>query len=173
MADTLSVELKTSLSWLLADASDLSTVVDNSRLEFNRNLLDGVGADQADKIWHASGGLASGTEVVWDLGALPQTLFGGSFTVALAKVKLVVVIHRGTVAGEVLVLGGASSQPWAEPFGGAAAGVVEVGPDSLLVLSQKKDGWAVSSGVADQLRLANPASSGVVNWSVVLVGTSS
>lgn len=173
MADTLSVEVKASVSWLFSDTLDLSTVIDNARVEYGRSLSDGVGADQADKIWHDTRSLASGAHDDLNLGALAQSLFGGTVTIALAKVKLIVVIHRGTAAGEKLVVGGATSQAFAAPFGGSATGQVEVGPDSLLVLSQRKDGWAVGAGTADLLRIGNPASAAPVTYSVVIVGTSS
>lgn len=46
MADTLSVDLKASLSWLFSEGLALSTLNDQAALEFAAAIADGVGDSQ-------------------------------------------------------------------------------------------------------------------------------
>lgn len=171
MADTLTAELSASLAWVFRDELDLSTVADMAALSYDRSLPDGTGADQADKIWHATRTLGASSHDDLDLTALARTLFGASLSIGLAKVKALLVINTSTTAGEKLLVGGAAADAFAAPFNGDATSVVEVGPDSALLLANKKDGWAVTGGSSDVLRIANPNATSVT-YKIALVGTS-
>ena len=59
MADTLAVDIKTSLSWSFQDQLSLATLFDVSKLEYATSLSDGTGANQADKLWHDQRTLAA------------------------------------------------------------------------------------------------------------------
>jgi len=171
MADTLNADLAASLAWVFRDELDLSTVSDAAALAYERGLTDGVAADQADKIWHATRTLAGSSNDDLDLTALALTLFGASLTINLAKVKAILIVNTSTSAGEILRVGGATSAAFAAPFNDVATSVVEVGPDSPLLLANKKDGWAVAGGSADVLRIANP-NAGSVTYKIAILGTS-
>lgn len=171
MADSLTAELAVSLAWVFRDQLDLSTVADAAALSHERSLADGTGADQADKIWHATRTLAGSAHDDLDLTALTRTLFGSALSISLAKVKAILIINTSTVAGEMLRVGGAASAPFASPFNGASASVVEVGPDSALLLANNKDGWTVTDGSADLLRVANPNGTSVT-YKIAILGTS-
>ena len=85
MPDTLSLDLKASLTWLFSEGLALSTVNDQAALEFAATLADGTGDSQADKLWHAERTVAAGANDDLDLTALATTVFGSSLTINFAK----------------------------------------------------------------------------------------
>ena len=170
MADTLATTLKVTLDWLFQDALDLTTAVDNSRLEFEKSTTDGTGADQADKIWHDNRTLAGAASDDLDLNALTNSIFGSTVTINFAKVKAIVIKNKSTTAGDELKVGDAATNPFVGPFAGDVDAVVEVGADSVLVLASLKDGWTVTGGSSDVLRINNP-NAGSVTYDIVIIGT--
>lgn len=170
MADTLSLDVQARLAWVFLDGLDLSTVQDDSALEFKLSLSDGTGANEADKIWHDRRTLSASASETLDLSALTHTLFGSTVTIDLAKVKCLFIKNRATSPGDELVIGGAASNAFEVPFGNVAGGVVAVGPNSPLLLANLTDGWTVGSDV--NLKIANTGS-GDITYDIVIVGTSS
>ena len=172
MADTLAMELKTSLTWLFQDTTDLATISDSSKLEYAKSFSDGVTDGQADKLWHDQRAVAAGANDDLDLTDLSQTLFGGSFAISLAKVKAILIVNVSAIAGEDLLVGAAASNAWGGPFDGSQTARVSVPADSALLLLNKHDGWAVTNSSADILRIANDGV-GAITYKIVIVGTSS
>ena len=76
------------------------------------------------------------------------------------------VVNESTDGGELLV-GGATTDRWVEPFGAAGDGVV-VPADSAVLLSSRQSGWPVDEP-SRNLRIA--ASGGDVTYSIAIVGT--
>ena len=172
MADTLSTELKASLTWLLSEALDLSTVSDHAKLEYDETVTDGTGADEADLLWHDERQVVAAANDDLDLTALTQTVFGSTVTVSFAKVKALLIVNTSTTAGDALHVGGAGAgAAFATPFSGDADALVEVGADGCLLLSNKKDGWTVTPTTGDVLRIHNPGAASVT-YRIALIGTS-
>lgn len=157
MADTLSSEIKVSCGWILREALDLSTVVDSARLEYSRALADGSGADLASIVWHDQRSLAASGNDDLDLaGGLSNTIFGTAVVASFTKIKAILIVNMSTSSGNSLRVGGASN-PFTPPFAGSSTAQVEIGADSALLLSSKKDGWNVTAGSGDILRVSNPS----------------
>lgn len=171
MADTLSVEVRASLAWLFQDAIDLTTIADSSKLEYARSLADGTAADQADKLWHDERTVAGGANDDLDLTALVNTVFGSTLTINLAKVKALLLVNTSTTAGDELRLDSAVANGFRSPFNGSATSQLEIGADSALLLSNKKDGWAVTGGTGDILRIHNPGAN-PITYRIAVIGTS-
>lgn len=171
MADTLAVDISAKAQWLFSDALDLSTVADASQVSYARSLSDGTGADQADKIWHDSRTLAAGGNDDLDLTALAQTIFGSAISISFSKVKALLVVNTSTTTGDQLRVGGAAANAFSAPFNGVSASLVLVGPDSPLLLANKKDGWTVTAGTGDILRIHNPTAN-AITYRIVIVGVS-
>lgn len=171
MADSLALEVKAAVTWLFQETLDLSTVADASRLEYLAGLGDGVGAGQADKLWHDERTLAAGAAEELSLDALDQALFGGSIVVSLASVKTLLIVNTATASGDDLLVGGAAAEPWHGPLGGAAD-QVRVPADSCLLLVNRLGGWAVAPGTGSRLRIANTGTA-PVTYRVAIAGTSS
>lgn len=139
--------------------------VDNDRLEYARQLLEGAGSGQAQAVWHLEDqSLAEGASTTVDLTDLKRTIFGAPHNLALTAVKALLVLNT-TAAGELLV-GAAAADPWWGPFG-AATDRLRVPPDSALLLVNRQSGWPVDG---DNRNLKLAASGADVTYSVALVG---
>jgi len=169
MADTLSLDVQAKLSWVFLDGLDLSTIKDDSALEFKQSVADGTAAGQADKIWHDQRMLSAATSETLDLSTLTNTLFNSTITINLARVKCIFIKNRSTNAGDELAVGGAATNAFEAPFANAAGGLVEVGPNSPLLLANLLDGWSVGSNV--NLKIANTGTADIT-YDIVIVGTS-
>ena len=154
-------ELKTSLGWNWIEGA-----VDNGRFEFAKSLLGGSGAGQADSVWFENEqSLTSGAATVVDLTDLPRVLLGSNHRIVFDVVKGILLINQSADGGS-LILGGAETEPWAEPFGAADQQVV-VPPDSPLLLVNRQAGWPVDA-THHHLKLA--ASGGDVTYGLAILG---
>jgi hypothetical protein len=172
MADTLSSELTLGLSWLLEDALNTSTVSDTARLAYASAWRDGVAVDQADQLWHSQQTLAASGVTNLDLTNLSRTVFGGSLTVTFAKVKALVLVNLATTSGLDLLIGGAGAggNGWGAPFNGNKDAKLVLPADSVLVLVNRKAGWAVTNASSDVLKIENPQAS-AITYKAALIGT--
>jgi len=154
--------MQTWIGWNWRDGA-----VDNERLEYARQLLEGQGNGQAQAVWHLEEqSLADGGSLTLDLTALQRTVLGSPHSLALSTVKAMMVVNSATTAGELL-LGGAAADAWWAPFG-SPADLLRVPPDSALLLVNRESGWPVD---ASNKNLKLTASGAEVSYSIVLVGT--
>jgi hypothetical protein len=170
MPPSLSLDLRASLTWLLQDALDLSTITDVSKLEYAASLTSGVGSEQADRIWHDERTLAAAAADELVLSALESSVFGNDVETALAKVKAVLIVVTTTDSGTELTIGNAASHAWVGPFN-AAGDRLKLTADAALFLVNKQSGWSVGVGATDVLKIANTGS-GSATYRIVIVGTS-
>jgi hypothetical protein len=170
MADTLTSQIKACLAWNFQDTLDASIVKDEAQLLYDRTFLDGVAADQADKVWHDFRTLAVAANDDLDLNALTNSIFGSTVTINFAKIKCILIVNMATAAGDDLLVGGAAAQPWSA-WAGAADDRVRVPADSCLLFSNRKSGWTVTNGASDTLRIAN-AGTGSITYRIAVLGTS-
>lgn len=172
MADMLSADVKASLAWLFAETGELAAVNDNAELAFTAAFADGTSANQADQLWHAERTVAASSNDDLDLTALPRTLFGNALSIAFAKVKAILLVNLSTSSGDVLRLGGAGAgSAFAAPFAGDVDAQAEAPPDSPLLLVNRQDGWTVTPGTGDILRVRN-TSAAPVTYRIAVIGTS-
>ena len=169
---TLASEIKASINWLFQEPLALTTVGDASQLSYDDQLSNGSAADQADTIWSDQRTVAASGHDDLDLTNLTHTLFGSTLTIDLASVKAILLINTSTTSNDRLRLGfGPVANACTAPFGGSATSKVEIGADSALLLSSKKDGWTVDS-THKILRVVNPSADSIT-YSIVILGTSS
>lgn len=168
MADTLTTDVSFALRWSFVAGLNLGNVIDSNRLSYSETLANGSGSSQAQKVWHDERTLAAGATETLDLNALTNSAFGGTVTVNFSTVKFLAIVVTTASTG-YLQIGGAASNEWYAPFA-AAGDKVKVGPDSLLVLSEKVSGWTVTNGSADSLKIDNPSAVSVT-YRIVIVGT--
>ncbi len=155
-------EVTASIGWHWNDGA-----LDNARLEYAERLSEGSGDNQAEAVWHVENQtLLNGTSVTLDLTYLTRTVLGDTNTVTFLKVKALLVVNLSTSGGELLV-GGADADEWSEPFGADGDQVI-VSRDSVLMLTNRQQGWDVDDN-SRILRLA--AYDGDVAYSTAIVGT--
>ncbi|MBA4019556.1 MAG: hypothetical protein C0483_20525 [Pirellula sp.] len=170
MAESLSVDVKTSLAWLFQDVLELSTVTDVARLEY-ATVLGGAPANEpVDLLWHDERAIAAGAHDDLVLSDLAKTLFGQAVSFNFARVRALLIVNLATAVGHDLWIGGAGAHAWGAPFG-SAADLLQLPSDSCLSWVAKRAGWDVEEGTSDTLRIANPGGA-AVTYRIALVGES-
>ena len=155
-------EIKASAGWNWNEGA-----IDNDRIDYAEQLLDGNGDNQAEAAWHEeSQTLSQGTSTTLDLSNLTRTVLGDAHAVTFLTVKALLIVNESTGVGE-LIVGDAASNIWSAPFGSATDEVV-VPPDSPLLLANRKDGWVVD---ASNRNLKLTASGDDVTYSIAVLGT--
>ena len=155
-------EIKVSIGWNWNDGA-----VDNGRLGYAEQLLEGNGDNQAEAVWHVEDQtLLNATSTTLDLTALTRTVFGDTVTVTFLSVKALLIVNQSISVGE-LVVGDAATDQWSEPFG-ADGDQIAAPPDSPMLLANRQEGWEVDN-VNRNLKLA--AAGGDVTYSIAIVGT--
>ena len=170
MTTTLRSRIDVQLGWIWRDRLGPFTVTDDNRLQFNRELADGIASGQADVVWHAGDqALPAGQSTTLELAALGQSLFDDMIVISLARVKAVLVVNKSAGESACLLLGGAGVDEWCAPFG-MLGDTVKVMPGSPLLLANLREGWNVESG-HEVLRLE--AVGGDVAFDIAILGTTS
>jgi hypothetical protein len=155
-------EVKASVGWSWNDGA-----LDNDRLDYSAQLLEGNGDGQAEAVWHLEDQtLLSGASSTLDLTLLARTVLGDLHTVTLLKVKALLIVSAATSVGRLLV-GGAAADEWSEPFG-ADGDQIAVPPGSPWLIANRLAGWDMDDSHKN-LKLA--ASAGDVDYSICIVGT--
>ncbi len=167
---SLASEIKASIHWLFQEPLALTTVGDASQLSYDDQLSNGSAADQANTIWSDQRTVAASGHDDLDLTNLTHTLFGSTLSIDLASVKAILLVNTSTTSNDRLRLDSSVANACTAPFGGSATSLVEIGADSALLLSSKKDGWTVDS-THKILRVANP-SADAITYNIVILGTS-
>jgi hypothetical protein len=90
---------------------------------------------------------------------------GANHRIVFDSIKAILLVNQ-TAEGGTLLVGGAETEPWAEPFAAADQQVV-VPPDSPLLLANRQEGWPVDS-THHHLKIA--ASGGNVTFSLAILG---
>jgi hypothetical protein len=119
-----------------------------------QTLSDGTGANKANKMYAATVSLAAAatTTLVLSDGSLVQDGQSVAFTI----VRRVLIALRTPATGVKLRLGGAGTHPWAPWWSDQT--ITEDFP-YIFWRAGDIDGFAVSSGSHDQLKVANPSGS--------------
>jgi hypothetical protein len=161
-----SAGVKVTATSSFANALDLSTITDTLRLPVVHSFTDGTGAGKAEITWHDQRTLAAeGTDNL-DLAGGVSHAFG---TATFTKVKALVIQNTTTTTGLVLHVGGAASNP-ISTLTGATNDVIVVGAGGTLVLTAPTDGYVITGGSADVLKVYNPHAETAVTYDIVVIG---
>lgn len=161
--------LSLSVQGTLTKALDLASVA--SPLQFGKSiaLANGVGANQADKIFHDIRTINASSNDDLDLAGVLVDAVGDALT--FVKVKMIVVVADSANVNNVIV-GGAGATQMVGPFG-ANTHTVAVAPGGLFAVARADaTGWAVGAGATDIFRVTNGGAGTSVTYSIVIVGTS-
>ena len=149
---------------------DLNEVIasglDSGRLSLSRvpkqDFVSGTATNQCDLRWSGSFTLAAGASTTLTVSALTDPL---GRSVALRRVKILLVESDATLAGDKLTLGGAATHPW------TAIGTFDVLPLGMEAKVGMGDGYPVNPGVSDQLLITN-AGTHPITFRLTLAGCS-
>ncbi len=168
MTTNLRSKIEAQLGWTWRDHVDTSPVVDSNRLKFEQEMIDGCETNQADAVWHAKNQtLSAGASTTLELDALEKELFGDTIFITMLKLKSLLITNNNTGDTGYLVVGGAASDAWHAPFGGADD-TLEVMPGGALLLANPRDGWDVAVDARD---LKITAVGGSVTYDIAILGT--
>jgi len=181
MADTLTVaKFEFGMQFTLGN-DDASAPVSTGPVSYAAKfpMTDGVGENQADKIYWSKGrSLAGGASEELDLaGVLTDALVA-----VLTFVELVGIVVRVTaVNGAGVHVGGSSSNGFANWISSAGTFgtdqpkiTVKGGPSGglFVLVCTKAAGYGVTAGTADKLKIANDDGALAVTYDVGLIGRS-
>lgn len=158
--------IKVILTSAFANTLDLSTTTDTLRLPVTHTLTDGTGALKAEITWHDSRTLAGQATDNLDLAGGVSHAFGAA---TFTKIKALFIYNTTATTGLVLQVGGAASNALAT-LTGATNDVMVVGAGGMLLLTAPTDGYVVTAGTADVLKVYNPSATTAVTYDIVVIG---
>jgi len=161
-----SANVKVTATSTFSNALDLSTITDTLRLPIVHAFTNGTGADKAEITWHDQRTLAKETADNLDLAGGLSHAFG---TATFTKIKALIIQNTSTATGLVLHVGGAASNA-VSTLTAATNDVVVVGAGGTLVLTAPTDGYVVTAGSADVLKVYNPHAETAVTYDIVVIG---
>lgn len=138
----------------------------NYPLEFD--FVDGSGAGKAHQCWSSlARSIPASSNETLDLSGVLTDAFANSIT--FTKVKAILIAAAATNTNDVVV-GGAASNGFISPFGGATH-QVNVKPGGLLLMvAPDANGFAVTGATADQLKISNSGAGTAVAYDIILIG---
>lgn len=169
---TLTANVNAEISWNFQNALDVSTTKDIDRLKLELGLAAGTGNSQIDEMYHDQRVVTASTpNDDLDLVGVLENVFGR--TINFSRVHALLIQNTSTTSGDDLLVGAAASNPWVAPFNGDVNAVVKVGPNSQLVLANNVDGFVVTGGSADVLRIAHDGGAADITYNIALIGRKS
>lgn len=169
MATTLTTNLSARITWNFKESLDLSNVIDSSYLDYSLDMATGTGASLADKVWHDSRSLTTGTADNLDVNALTNSIYGNTVTSIFVKIRAILIVNLATTSGYDLTIGNGTN-PWIGPFG-AAAHTVTCHANGIWYMTNPVAGWTITNGTGDILKINN-GSAGTIAYKIALIGTS-
>lgn len=167
MAQAFNGTIKFSLSGTLTGDNDLSSVTQNIAYSKAFNLADGTGANQANMIWLDQRTLAASATEGLDLAGSLTNVYGS--TITFTSIKGIIVFAAAANTNNVLV-GGAVSNGFIN-WVSDASDVLVVPPGSMFSLvNPNANGYAVTAGTGDILKISNSSSGTGVTYDIILLG---
>ncbi len=164
---SLTTKIRLVISAALSSTIGLSAVAAPVAVNNLLELANGTGADQANQVFSDQRTLAASATENLDLAGALTDAFGG--TVAFTKIKALMIKAAAGNTNNVVV-GGAASNGFVSPFGGATHTVSVPPGGTLLLTAPDATGFAVTAGTADLLKVANGGGGTGVTYDIVLVG---
>ncbi|MCE5200843.1 MAG: hypothetical protein ABFD54_05705 [Armatimonadota bacterium] len=131
-------------------------------------LSNGAGSGKVQVQWHDRRTLATTTSEDIDLAGVLSSAFG---VVTFTKIKALIIKVNTVTTGYRLEVGGAAANAFASMFGDVSD-TVKVQADGVLLLYAPVDGYTVTAGTADILKISNP-SGGSVSYDIIVIGEGS
>lgn len=167
MATNLVAAAKAAISGQYSNALEFGSVEQTLKYAASHAFTDGTGANQAQKLFTDQRTLAASANESLDLSGVLQDVFGA--TLAFTKIKAILVKAADGNTNDV-VLGGAASNAWIGPFGASTHTVAVKPGGTAMFVAPDANGYAVTAGTGDLLKVANSAAGSAVTYDIVLVG---
>jgi hypothetical protein len=156
-------------AYLSNTSADLAVPAANFAFASQFTLANGTGEDEADRLYADVNTLAASATTDIDLAGTLTDALGAALTFARVKALFLRASSGNT---NNVVIGGAASNQFVGPFG-AATDTFAVKPGGFLGwVAPDADGWEVTAGTGDLLRIANSGAGSTVTYDVVIIGAS-
>lgn len=168
MATALAARLTLALLAQLDNPLDVGSVSYPVNYSTVKQFTDGVGVDQAQKIWTDTRTIAPSGNDDLDLNGVLIDPFG----VAVPFTKIKAIIIKAALANvNDLVIGNAAANQVSTIFG-AVAHTIKLKPDGLFVITAPDvAGFGITAATADILRIANGGAGTPVDYTIFLIGS--
>lgn len=168
MATSLTATISAAVNWNLISDMDLSDPSDKATLSYTDAIANGTSADQATKVWHDRGTIATASTADIDLAGSLEDAFGN--TLVFTKVKGILLINRGIASGSTFTeTSGENITVTGSNILMFASNGMIIEPGGMLLFTSPKVGAAVTATSADTITLGRAGSS-TVTYDVVIWG---
>ena len=167
MATTLVAAVKAAVSAEYASALEFGSASQSLKYVASHPFTDGAGANQAQKLFTDQRTLAASANESLDLSGVLADVFGAAIT--FTKIKAILVKAADGNTNDV-VLGGAASNAWVGPFGASTHTVAVKPGGTVMFVAPDANGYPVTAGTGDLLKVANSAGGSGVTYDIVIVG---
>ena len=167
MGTQLVAAAKAAISAAYSNSQEFGSVAQDLKYAASHSFTDGTGANQAQKLFTDQRTLAASANESLDLSGVLTDVFGA--TLAFTKIKAILVKAADGNTNDV-VLGGAASNAWIGPFGASTHTVAVKPGGTVMFVAPDANGYAVTAGTGDLLKVANSAAGSAVTYDIVLVG---
>lgn len=164
----LNGSLSVSLAALYTALLDIGSA--NYPIGYNPGFVftDGSGANQANKVFTDTRTLAASANESLDLNGVLTDAFGQVLN--FTKIRMLLITADPTNVNDVIV-GGAASNGFISHVG-AATHTNTIKPGGMMLLvAPDVNGYAVTAGTADLLKVANSAGTTGVNYTIAILGS--
>jgi hypothetical protein len=144
---------------------DLSTPLDLLDLLYSDEYSASDSSAYVDLLFHDTRTLAGGGSEELDLAGSLADGLGNTLTFAYVKFLAI----RVRTAGQTLTVGNAAANVFAGPFG-ADAHTIDIPYGGPVVLINNPDGFAVTAGTDDKLKIANSAGN-PCEYDIIIAGS--
>ena len=165
---TVSAELLVKLTAVQTGQNDQGNPEFRPSLTYLKQLADGTGANQADRIWTDTRTLAASGSEDLDLAGVLADAFGSAITMA----EVVALLIEASASNTNNVVVGDAAAP--VPLFGGTNPTLSIKPGGLfLVVAPDASGqFAVGAGSTDDLKIANSGSGTPVTYTIMIIGRS-
>lgn len=167
MATSLVAVVKAALSATYANSLEFGSVEQKLQYNVSKPFAEGIGADQAQKLWTDQRTIAASGSETLDLSGVLTDVFGAALS--LTKVKALLIKAAESNVNDVVV-GNAATNTWLGAFGAAAHTMAVKPGGALLLIAPDANGLAVIAGTGDQLKIANSGAGSSVSFDIVVIG---
>lgn len=162
MATTLSGNLSVTIDFTKTDAGTLNTLVERVQTgvsgfdEILAQFTYGTSSSQVQKLYYNEATITAGSNSDLDLTALTDR---NGAALSFSNVKVVVIVIDTPAASKKLIFKGSTATNPVALWKGSATADEDI--HDVLCRTSKIDGWTVTNGATDVVRLNNPGASSV------------
>lgn len=167
MAETFNGTLKVVVDALLQGGLDIGTGRHNICETYSTALTNGTAANQANQMWADTRTITASANDDLDLAGVLTNAFGSTLT--FTSIKGIVVKAASANTNDVII-GGSATNPFETFLGGTNPAVNVVPGGTFAIFNPEANGFAVTAGTGDILRVTNGAGGTSVDYDIIIVG---